>query len=137
MDDVIGQGHEPERDRRPPSPRHWRIAGWAMVGLAAAVAVLGLSREHGGASTGSSGKQATAPATWAIAQGGIVGAAVNGVQGPVIAFAAAAGGPGMVCSPSTGACSVHVRTRQAVAAPAEPAAPSATARAALRAPGLW
>ena len=136
MDDVIGQGREPERDHRPRFPRHWRIAGWAMVALAAGVAVLGLSREHG-APAGPSRAAATAPATWAIAQGGILGATVTGVQGPVMAFAAAAGGPGMVCSPSTGACSVHVQGKQVVAAPARPAAPRATPRPALRAPGLW
>jgi hypothetical protein len=136
MDDVIGQGREPERDPRPRLPRHWRIASWAMVGLAAGLAVLGLSREHG-APTGSSRAQATAPATWAVAQGGFLGATMAGVQGPVMAFAAAAGGPGMVCSPSTGACSVRVQRQQVVAAPTNPAAPSATPRPALRAPGLW
>jgi hypothetical protein len=137
MDDVIGQGHEPERDRRAPLPRHWRIAGWAMAGVVAGLAVLGLSRGHGSAPTGSSSTPAAAPATWAVAQGGVVAVAVSGGQGPVIAFAAAAGGPGMVCSPSTGACSVHVQSTQTMAAPAEPAAPRATPRPALRAPGLW
>jgi hypothetical protein len=134
MDDVIGHGRGPERDPRPPLPRHWRIAGWAMVGVVAGLAVFGLSREHGAGSPGRS--PAAAPATWAAAQGGVIGAMYTGVQQPVIAFAASAGGPGMVCSPSTGACSIRVLGEQA-AAPAEPAAPRATPRPALRAPGLW
>ncbi|HXC85265.1 MAG TPA: hypothetical protein VNV62_25770 [Trebonia sp.] len=136
MDDVIGHGREPERDPRPPLPRHWRIAGWAMVGLVAVLAVFGLSRGYGAGSPGSSKEPASAPATWAVAQGGIIGVMFTSVQQPVIAFAAAAGGPGMVCSPSTGACSVRVQGEQR-AAPTEPAASRATPRPALRAPGLW
>jgi hypothetical protein len=137
MDDVIGQGREPERASRPPLTRHWRIAGWAMVGVVAGLAVFGLSREHGAGTPGSSRAQPTAPATWAIAQGGVLGAMATGVQAPVLAFAPAGGGPGMVCSPSTGVCSVRVSAQQVVAAPTEPAAPRATPRPALRAPGLW
>lgn len=137
MDDVIGQGRGPERDPRPALARRWRIAGWAMVGVVAALAVLGLSREHGAGPAGSAAARATAPSTWAVAQGGVVGATVTGIQGPVMAFAVTAGGPGMVCSPSTGACSVRVQGAKIAAAPAEPAAPGAGARAALRAPGLW
>jgi hypothetical protein len=135
MDDVIGQGRGPERDPRPPLPRHWRVAAWAMAGVVAGLAVFGLSRQHGAGSPGSSRASASAPATWPAAQGGIAGVMFTGVQGP-IAFAASAGGPGMVCSPSTGACSVRVQAPHVVPASAEPAA-RATARPALRAPGLW
>jgi len=135
MDDVIGHGRGPERDPRPPLPRRWRIAGWAMVGVVVGLAVFGLSRERGGGSPSAARESASAPATWAVAQGGIVGVMFTGVQGPM-AFTTSAGGPGMVCSPSTGACSVRVQTHKAAPAPTEPAA-RPTPRHALRAPGLW
>jgi len=38
MDDVIGQGREPEREPRPPVPRSWRIAGGILVVAAAGIA---------------------------------------------------------------------------------------------------
>jgi hypothetical protein len=132
--DVIGLGREPERGPRAPLPQYWRMAGWAMAGLAVGLAAIGLSREHGAGAPGSARPHATAPATWAVAQGGIAGATVAGVQAPVMALSVSAGGPGMICSPSTGACSIRVQVQ--VVAPAEGAA-SGTTRLGLRAPSLW
>ncbi len=133
--DVIGQGREPERDPRPLA-RRWRVAGWGLA-VVAVLGVIGLGLRHGGGSPGSAASATAAPATWAVAHGGIAELAVAAVQGPVMALAVSAGGPGMICSPSTGACSVRVQAVQAVTAPTEPGNPSAATRPALRAPSLW
>jgi hypothetical protein len=127
--DVIGQGREPERDSRPPLPRHWRVAGWALA-VAAVVAVIGLGLRHGTGSPDPAASAPTAPATWAVTQGGSMVAAVQ-VPSPV----AIGGEPVIVnCSPSTGACSVRL---QGTLAPRAQSVLHAPARAALRAPGLW
>ena len=131
MDDVIGQGSGPEREPRPPLPRRWRIAGWALVAVAAGAGVIGLGLRPGAGPPRSAAASPTAPHTWAVAQGGIAGATVAGVQAPVMAFSVSAGGPGMICSPSTGTCSIRV---QVVAAPATS---GAATRLGLRAPSLW
>ena len=137
MDDVIGQGREPERDSRSPVPRRWRVAAWVLAGVAG-VAVIGFGLRHGAAAPGASAASPTAaPHTWAVAQGGIAGATVAGVQAPVMALSVSAGGPGMICSPSTGTCSVRLQGQQVAAAPAEPAASGAATRLGLRAPSLW
>jgi hypothetical protein len=134
MDDVIGLGREPEREPRPPLPRQRRIVGWALVGVAVGAGVIGLGLRPGAGAPRSAAASPAAPHTWAVAQGGIAGATVAGVQAPVMAFSVSAGGPGMICSPSTGACSIRV---QVVAAPAAPAASGAGGRLGLRAPSLW
>jgi hypothetical protein len=133
--DVIGQGREPERDPRPLA-RRWRVAGWGLA-VVAGLGVIGLGVRHGTGSPGSAATATAAPATWAIAHGGLAESAVTALQGPVMALAINAGGPGMICSPSTGACSVRVQAGRAVTAPTEPANPGAATRPALRAPSLW
>jgi hypothetical protein len=130
--DVIGQGREPERDPRPLA-RRWRVAGWGLAAVAV-LGVIGLGLRHGAGSPGSAPSATAAPATSAAGQGGFAESAVTAVQGPVLAFAQTAGGPGMICSPSTGACSIRVRI---VPVAAEPASPGAATRPALRAPNLW
>ena len=150
MDDIIGQGREPSRNSRPPWSRlrssrlrssrlgssgRGRVAGWALVAVAAGMGVIGLGLRHGAGSPGSSAASpAAVPHTWAAARGGVVGATVAGVQAPVMALAVAAGGPGMTCSPSTGACSIRVEA--SLVAPIASAG-SGTTRLGLRAPSLW
>jgi len=92
--DVISQGREPERDYRPPRlpvPRskRWRIlTGCAAAAiLATALTVTGIGLGH---DTGTGGASTAAPGS----------PAATGSPGAAPAF--------VICSPSTGACSVRI-----------------------------
>jgi hypothetical protein len=115
MDDVIGQGREPEADPRPPLPRRWRVAGWALAAVAG-LAVVGVGLRHGSASPGAppgSAGSTTPPA--AVAGGGapasvsLVPAAVLPLPQSHAAF--------VMCSPSTGVCSMRGNGEQVVLRP--------------------
>jgi hypothetical protein len=93
--DVIGQGREPERDYRPLSGR-WRVAGWALA-IAAGVAVLGFGLRHGAGSAGSGLATATAPPP-------VSAPLVPGYELPLPQRHPAV----VVCSPSSGSCSMRV-----------------------------
>jgi hypothetical protein len=100
MDDVIGQGREPERER-PPLPRRWRAAGWAL----AAVAALGVGVawiHHGTGAPGAPGATRASGAAAPTAAGGSVWVMPADVL-PVPQAQPAI----VICSPSTGACSMR------------------------------
>lgn len=100
MDDVIGQGREPERDPRPSPPLRWRMAGWALVALAGGVALTGL-RLHQSGSPG-------IPASSASAQASYTPVPAAGLPAPQTHSVT------VVCAPSTGVCSMRLDGHQVV-----------------------
>lgn len=94
MDDVIGQGREPERDPRPSPPLRWRMAGWALVVLAGGVALTGL-RLHQSGSPGTPVSSASAQASYTPAPA---------AELPLPQTHSVT----VVCAPSTGVCSTRL-----------------------------
>jgi len=89
-------------------PRRWRVAGWALAAVVAGLAVTGIGLRHGSPAPGSSGAASPAAGAGAAARTGVslVPAAVLPLpQGhPAI----------VICSPSTGACSMRGNGQQVV-----------------------
>ena len=111
MEDVIGQGREPEHGPRPPLPKSWRIAGGMVVVVAAGVAVGVLAPRHVGiapapagapAQSASSAPSASSVPSASLAQAPVPGRAVGGT------LPLPQNHPAMViCAPSTGVCSMR------------------------------
>jgi hypothetical protein len=94
--DVISQGREPGREYRLPSSRRWRGAGTILAVVVAGLAVTGLGMGHGtGLADNATPAASTAPQPFVPL--------VPGYMLPLPQAHPAA----VVCSPSSGACSIR------------------------------
>lgn len=99
MDDVIGQGREPEPGLRPPLSRRWRVAAGMLAVAVAGLVVAGVGLRQG---TGSPG---TPESTASTAR---PGADSGAASVPLMPAPAPQSHPALViCAPSTGACSMR------------------------------
>ncbi len=118
MDDVISQGREPGRDRRPPRapraprrplPLRWRVAAATVAATAGGLAVVGVGLlRHGGGSPGMPSATATAAAEPGA------GPAGAGLVPAVLAPAPQRHPAIVICAPSTQTCSMRGSQGQAV-----------------------
>jgi hypothetical protein len=107
MDDVIGQGREPDRDPRLPLPRHWRIGGGILLAVAAGLAVIVLAPRHPATGTA----PAVTPTPSSSAQIEVRVLPPSGIAFPTLPLPRN-NAVIVVCSPSTGACSVRLNVRE-------------------------
>jgi hypothetical protein len=97
MDDVIGQGREPEPGLRPPLPRRWRVAAWTLA-VVAGIAIVGVGLRHGAGSPGTPLPTAAASAADPASVPFVPTQAAPAPQShPAI----------VICAPSTGVCSMR------------------------------
>jgi hypothetical protein len=124
MDDVIGQGREPEPGLRQPLSRRWRVAAGTLAVVAAGLAVIGVGLRQGTGSpgtpaatgtghTGAGAGAATGTGQAGAGAGAATGTGQAGAGGgaesiPFVPAPAPQNHPALViCAPSTGVCSMR------------------------------
>jgi hypothetical protein len=105
MDDVISQGPDPDREPRSRLPRHWRIGAGILLAAAVGVAAIVLAPRHVAIRP--------APGATNVPPASVVPAIINfSAQGNIPAPPLPRNNASIVvCSPSTGTCSVRLNVR--------------------------
>lgn len=112
MDDVIGQGREPERDVPPGLSRRRRVVARTLVGVVAAAAVTGIGLQHVHHDPGAADSSASSATAGTGAAAGRAGTSLL----PAAVLPVPQAHPAaVICAPSTGACSMRLQGQPGLA----------------------